>query len=165
MEEHFRAPWDNWVRTTTSLSALLLFGIPAVVWLTVGRAHGDAWLLWLLPPIVLLGALPFAVTGYRLCHDELWIDRPGRTTRVSLDGLKRVEAIPGVMAWSLRTLGNGGLFAFCGYFRNRALGPYQAFVTDGSRTVVLSFDRRTVVVSPEPVNHFVTSLKRSRRLS
>ena len=59
------------------------------------------------------------------------------------------------MRWSTRTFGNGGLFSFTGFFRNKALGAYRAFVTDPHQTVVLHFPTRTVVVSPSAPEQFV----------
>jgi hypothetical protein len=73
-------------------------------------------------------------------------------------GLQAAEAVPGAMRGSLRLCGNGGLFSITGWYRNRALGNYRAFVTDLKRTVVLRFPARTVVVSPENPERFVAEI-------
>jgi hypothetical protein len=58
------------------------------------------------------------------------------------------------MRWSIRTFGNGGFFSFSGFYRNKLLGAYRAFVTDRHQTVVLRYGGRTVVVSPSSPEEF-----------
>ncbi len=62
------------------------------------------------------------------------------------------------MSKSLRTCGNGGFFSFTGFYRNKALGAYRAYVTDLHQTVVLRYSDRTVVVSPESPEEFAREL-------
>ncbi len=69
-----------------------------------------------------------------------------------------------IIVSSLATIlcvGNGGLFSFTGFFRNKALGTYRAFVTDPRKTVVLHFPRRTVVISPGSPKEFVHECRRT----
>jgi hypothetical protein len=114
---------------------------------------------WLLP-LILLGCLPFMVMGYEITEDAIFIRRPLWKTRLDRVGLKSAESVPNVMTKSLRTCGNGGGFSFTGWYWNKPLGFYRAFVTDLNRTVVLRFERRTVVVSPDDPENFVNALKR-----
>ena len=72
---------------------------------------------------------------------------------VALRGMLRV-------AGSIRLVGNGGLFSYTGRYRNRALGPYQAWVNDMNRTVVLRFAERTLVVSPADPEAFAQEIRR-----
>jgi hypothetical protein len=64
------------------------------------------------------------------------------------------------MTKSLRTCGNGGAFSFTGWYWSKSLGFYRAFVTDLNSTVVLRFGKRTVVLSPEDPEDFVSEMKR-----
>jgi hypothetical protein len=98
---------------------------------------------------LLLGAALFVVRGYTIEPDVLAIRRLLWTSHVSLVGLQSAMFTPGAMRRSLRWCGNGGMFSITGWYRSRALGHYQAFVTDLNQTVVLRFATRTVVVSPE----------------
>jgi hypothetical protein len=98
---------------------------------------------------LLLGAALFVVRGYTIEPDVLAIRRLLWTSHVSLVGLQSAMFTPGAMRRSLRWCGNGGMFSITGWYRSRALGHYQAFVTDQNQTVVLRFATRTVVVSPE----------------
>ena len=98
------------------------------------------------------------VRGYTITRDELLIRRLFWTTRLPLAGLKSAEIVPQAMSRSLRTCGNGGGFSFTGWYWSKTLGSYRAFVTDLNRTVVLRFEKRTVVVSPAEPEDFVRQL-------
>ena len=116
------------------------------------------WLVLLLLIMMLPGAALFIVRCYAIEPNVLAIRRLLWTTRLPLAGLQSAEVSPDVMRGSLRLFGNGGMFSITGLFRNRALGNYRAFVTDLKRTVVLRFPKRTVVVSPENPERFVTEI-------
>ena len=62
------------------------------------------------------------------------------------------------MRRSIRTFGNGGLFAFVGRYRNRLIGPYRAYATDLHKTVVLRFTDKTIVITPEEPEKFVQDI-------
>jgi hypothetical protein len=68
------------------------------------------------------------------------------------------------MRRSLRICGNGGLFSFSGWYRSKRLGVFRAYVTDLNRTVVLTFPRRKIVLSPDQPEAFVEALRHYRRL-
>ena len=69
------------------------------------------------------------------------------------------------MSRSIRLFGNGGAFAFSGWFRNRKLGSYRAYATDPARSVVLKFsDHKTIVVTPEPPDAFIAAVKQQQNI-
>jgi hypothetical protein len=82
---------------------------------------------------------------------------------VPLAGLQKVEQEPQAMHRSLRLLGNGGAFSISGWFWNKRLGTYRAFVTDLNRCVVLRFHDRRVVLSPDRPEAFVAALRAEPR--
>lgn len=149
----YAAPWG------TSLVIVSVLG--TVVCVSVGGilvARGPIW-SGLLPLAVVAGAALFAVRGYSVTADALLIRRLLWSTRVPLAGLRDAQATPDAMSYSFRAFGNGGLFSFSGFFYNRALGFFRAFVTDRHRTVVLRFaNRRAMVVSPDAPEEFVTEV-------
>jgi hypothetical protein len=65
------------------------------------------------------------------------------------------------MRWSIRTFGIGGVFSICGFYWNNVLGAYRAFVTDPKQTVVLTFSKRNIVISPASPEDFVRELIRN----
>lgn len=115
-------------------------------------------LMVLLPLLLLPGAALFIIRHYTIESEALAIQRLLWTTRLPLAGLQSAEVLPDAMRGSLRLFGNGGMFSITGRYRNRALGNYRAYVTDLTKTVVLRFSTRTIVVSPENPERFVAEI-------
>ena len=166
----FGAPWGRSLAIATSVQVLVLLAVCAAT-LLAGFLDADpqSWQRWLaslvgvgLPLTVVGAAARFAVRGYTVRDDSILVHRLGWSTRVDLRGLESATVSPHVMRRSVRELGNGGLFAYTGRFRNSSLASYRAFVTDHARTVVLRFpgraDGKVLVVSPDDPEAFVTLL-------
>lgn len=150
MTPHFSAPWSLRLTLVTA-SLLAALACAAVAAEGVGALALAA---------LVLATAAFSVRGYSVDGETLLVHRLGWTTRLDLSQLTRAEFSPGATAGSIRTFGNGGLFAFVGHFHSAALGPYRAFATDGARTVVLDLGRGTgrVVVTPDRPAEFVAAL-------
>ncbi len=156
----YQAPWGKPLVICSvilvALSVVSIFAGDAV------RSHATPAFLapfaqWLLPLIV-LGCMPFMIRSYEITDDAILIHRLFATTRLDRSGLKSAVVIPQAMRKSLRICGNGGVFSFTGWYWSKTLGSYRAFVTDQNRTVVLRFEKRTVVVSPDEPEEFVKEL-------
>ncbi len=155
----FDAPWCPLLGWQTLLGSGLLLGVAVALWLVPGRdevtAKAAATIVILL---VLAGTALFSVRGYRLDGRQLQVERLLWTTRIPLDELRAAEVAPDAMRRSIRLCGNGGLFAFTGWFRNRRLGTYRVFATDPARSVVLRFAHRRIVVTPDDPGSFAAAL-------
>lgn len=151
----YPAPWCTSLKLTSWFTTVMCVTIAMVM-----LARGSEMLLRVaLLPLALVGvAALFTIRGYSLTPDSILVRRLCWTTRLPLAGLRSAEFKPEVMRRSLRLFGNGGLFAFSGWFRNRELGTYRAWVTDPQRTVVLIFPARTWVISPSAPAEFVRDL-------
>ncbi len=150
--KHYKAPWSTSLIIVTSAVTVLLLGI------TIGMAfYGRGIISWtgLLPLTILVFSVPFTIRGYTVTPDAILVHRLFWTTRLPLSGLESAKFEPEAMRRSVRTFGNGGLFSITGFFYNKALGAYRAFVTDQHQTVVLHYSGRTVVVSPSSPEEFV----------
>ena len=106
--------------------------------------------------------LRFGVTQLQTMN--LVIDRLFWKTRVSLRELRSVKFDPTATHRSIRTFGNGGFFSFTGYFRNKELGSYRAFMTDRRRAVVLRFPSSVIVISPDRPENFVSTISQYARV-
>jgi hypothetical protein len=152
----FNAPWGKMLRWMSAISVVLVLGIFVAIWVldksTIPRAA-----ILLLPGLLLVTAL-FVIREYTIEPTEVLIRRLFWTTRLPLAGLKSAAFQPGAMRGSLRLCGNGGMFSYTGWYRSRSLGNYRAFVTDLNNTVVLKFEQRTIVVSPENAERFVAEI-------
>jgi hypothetical protein len=159
----FRAPWSGLLMGMTVVGTLLLVGVSA---LCLAVLPPDLRVFRLLaaglPLFIVVGCLPFLVRGYTITEHELRIQRLGWSTRWPLAALRDARVDPQAMKGSLRLCGNGGLFAFCGWFRNKQLGVYRAFATAPDHSVVLRFGARTVVVTPDDPAAFANELQRRR---
>ena len=154
-----QAPWGKALSVLSSLLMVLCVVNVAVFRALLPEEPRATGLLaqWALPMIV-LACLPFMIRSYAITDDTILIRRLFWTTRLERSGMKSAEFLPNAMSKSLRTCGNGGAFSFTGWYWNKSLGFYRAFVTDLNRTVVLRFAKRTVVVSPIDPEEFVSDL-------
>lgn len=161
----FNAPWGTTLKVMTGLSSLILLGVP-VLGLFTGPRSGTLWAIGMivLPLLLLVATSFFMIRGYQLTADTLLVQRLGWKSRIDLSGLVSAEADPQAMSKSIRTFGNGGLFCFAGAFRNKKLGGYRAFATDLKSAVVLRFEQKVIVLTPENPAYFVSSIKELRNL-
>jgi hypothetical protein len=158
--KHYAAPWGTLLIVISSLATALLVGATVLL-----EWNNPGMLTWLasLPLAIVLGAALFAIRGYTVAPDALLVHRLFWTTRLPLAGLQSVRYEPDAMRRSVKTMGNGGLFSFSGFYYNKSMGYYRAFVTDLHRTVVLRFATRTVAVSPSDPEGFVRDLAAATR--
>jgi hypothetical protein len=154
----FKAPWGKTLRWVSAFCCLLILAAFLPSWLKL-KLEELRWLA-VLPALILPGAALFIVRSYEIEPNVLVIRRLLWTTRLSLSGLQSAAVVPDAMRGSLRLCGNGGMFSITGLYRNRALGNYRAFVTDLKRTVVLRFAKKTIVISPENPERFVSEISR-----
>lgn len=155
----YKAPWGKALIIVSAVVAVFCIGAAVATPLALRGAYGwSVQLLQWLPLAILLGMLPFVVRSYTITDDAILIRRLWWSTRLERGLLVSAEVVPKVMNRSLRACGNGGGFSFTGWYWNRQLGLYRAFVTDLNRTVVLKFRLRNVVVSPEDPEGFVREL-------
>lgn len=158
----FAAPWSASLKVITAASCVIL-GILALTGLVTRGPGGVGGAIWfgamvVVPLGVLIGSAFFIIRGYRLSPNTLTVLRPGWRIDISLANLQSAEVDPNAMKSSWRIFGNGGLFCFAGRFKNRKLGTYRALATDPSRSVVLRFEDRVVVVTPDRPKKFVSEL-------
>ena len=153
MTLRFGAPWS----TSLTLISLFVVGVFALVW-----AAGAVVAAVLLGATVALAGC-YAVLGYAVEPGALVVYRPGWETRIDLAGLQSATIDPDAMRFALRVFGAGGPFAFVGRYRNRRTGPFTAYATDRDRCVVLRWNGRTVVVTPDDPETFVTAVEAAAR--
>jgi hypothetical protein len=147
---YFNAPWGPTVWLASVLSSGLLVFVSLQSWSKSGIMVNG-----LLPLLVLGVSALFTVRGYTVTRDEILVHRLLWKTRVSRRRLRSAKFEPIAVQHSWRTLGNRGMFAITGWFRNSTLGLFRAYMTDFNRAVVLRYPYTTVVVSPDDPVRFV----------
>ena len=142
------------------LVTVLCLGISAGAWWESAVKHHPAPVRWvtLLPLLILSGTALFTIRGYTITSDAILVHRLLWSTPLPRVGLESARVEPDAMQGSIRTFGNGGAFSFSGFYYNKRLGSYRAFVTDPRRAVVLRYATRRVVLSPGMPEEFVHEL-------
>ena len=164
MTRCYDAPWGLSVKLLTAF-ALTVCGVVAVLLWRLAVDVGPYRLVLTGVLVVLVGASAvFAVRGYTLEGRRLRVHRLLWDTELSLSGLRSIEHDPAAMSRSIRVFGNEGMFGVTGWFWNRTLRLYRAFVTDPKLAVVLRLEDRVVVVSPHPPGRFVAQVRETCRL-
>lgn len=162
MARAYRAPWGRLLRLGTIGGSILLLGVTGLIlWQSLRSSASAAPLaLCALPPLVLAGSALSVVRGYTVDANGIFVRRLIWSNQLPWAGLREASADPEAMRRSIRTFGNGGLFSFSGRYWSRRLGHYRAFVTDAARSVVLRYDRKTYVLSPDDPQAFVEDVRR-----
>ena len=158
MGKVFKATWSRALVIVSTLATTILLAVFFLPQFLHFPENGVHRLLVFLPVLILPSAALFIIRDYAIKPNVLAIRRLLWTTRLPLSGLQSAKAEPDAMRWSLRLWGNGGLFSITGWYRNRALGTYRAFVTDAKNCVVLRFPAKTIVVSPADPEQFVSEI-------
>jgi hypothetical protein len=158
--QRYKAPWSASLIVMSALVTVLCLGISAGAWWAAYTKHqpGPVRAAMLLPLVLLFGAAPFTIRGYTITPEAILVHRLLWDTKLPRVGLDSAQVEPDALRGSIRTFGNGGAFSFTGFYYNKRLGSYRAFVTDPRQAVVLRYANRTVVLSPEAPEDFVRDL-------
>ncbi|HPA21148.1 MAG TPA: PH domain-containing protein [Verrucomicrobiae bacterium] len=161
MAHIYGAPWGVKLKVATVAGSVIVMAVTFFTCWQAGRSGAPAPVVWLcaLLPLIVVGSALFAIRGYTVDSNGVFVHRLLWTNQLPWAGLREVGADPGAMCGGIRTCGNGGLFSFSGRYWNRRLGHYRALVTDPSRAVVLKYDTRTVVLSPDDPAAFVEDVR------
>ncbi len=155
--KRYNAPWSG-LHIGMSV-ALTILCVAISVGGMMKSGAGPSWLSWI--PVLLAAACSlFTIRGYTITPDAILIHRLLWATELPRRGLKSARFDPNAMRRSIRTFGNGGFYSFSGFYWNKALEAYRAYVTNPSRTVVLRYSPKgTVLVSPAAPEEFVRDLE------
>lgn len=158
--KHYESPWSTALIVMSIVTTVLCLGISAGAWLGLAAKHppGVVGGLVLLPLVLLFVTALFTIRGYSLSSDSILVHRLLWSTVLPRAGLESAQVEPDAMRGSIRTFGNGGAFSFTGFYYNKRLGSYRAFVTNPHHTVVLRYANRRVVLSPATPEDFVQDL-------
>jgi len=160
----FEAPWSRLLIIVSIFATIVCLTAGFAAWGSTTRMGGDPskWWAALLPVVLILGAALFTIRGYTVERDSILVHRLLWATRIPRIGLKSATYDPALIAGGIRVFGNGGFFSFSGWFRNKKLGTYRAYITDPARAVVLRYGDRVVVMSPGDPERFVSAVMAGR---
>jgi hypothetical protein len=156
----FDAPWCKLLVIVSIFATSVCLLAAWAAWSATTRAGGDTSLWWasLLPVVIILAAALYTVRGYSVERDSILVHRLLWATRLQRTGLRSAVHDPSLISGGIRVFGNGGFFSFSGWFRNKALGTYRAYITDPSLAVVLRYGDKTIVLSPSDPDRFIAAV-------
>jgi hypothetical protein len=156
----FAAPWGIEVKMMTIGGSLICLGAPLYFAFPPDGTLSDELMFYCMkaPLLLWLGSLLFTIRGYSITEDCILIHRLIWATRLPLEHLNEVNLDGATFRNSMRCFGNGGIFGISGLYYNRREGTFRAFVTNTTRTVLLKFASRTILVSPDDPKRFVSAL-------
>lgn len=136
------------IKLTTGFTLLL----PFVMGVVISYCEGLGWL----PMVIMLVVLvPMYILTWLYSPRTLMIDRNtltiGRRVQpvvISLGDIRRVERVESkIVRRSMRTMGNGGLWAYTGNHYHRQIGNYKLFATEMRNLLLIETDKQKYVVS------------------
>lgn len=154
---------------TASLDKLSKWVTGGVVVLTMiflllvnfGTADND--FLVLLPVALMVVTLSityfYSPKGYEVDLNDIAVIRKAGKFFISRKDIQSIKAIPDTdLAGSVRTFGNGGLFGYTGYFRNKIHGSTRWFVTQRKNYILITMKLgKKYVLSPDDVDGFLAA--------
>jgi hypothetical protein len=110
--------------------------------------------------LVVFLSYAYSPRGYEISGGSLTILRLIGNVQIGLDHVHEARTVGfGYLKWRVRIWGTGGLFGYYGLYYTAGLGKCTWYVTDRSKCVVLVTRDKTVVVSPDDVESFVTAIR------
>jgi hypothetical protein len=162
VHRRFSAPWDRAlvVSTLAALAGLLVVAVAGSGGALRAGLRGTALAVGLACAAVAVGGWALAPRGFEVGAGKLRVLRNGwRALEVPLAEIRAVaHTDPGVLAGAIRILGTGGLFGYYGLFRSPSLGAFRLYATRSEGLVLVRAARRSLVLTPEPADVFVTAL-------
>ncbi|MEM8856785.1 MAG: PH domain-containing protein [Chloroflexota bacterium] len=156
----FSAPWSQFLKVISAIISIVLcvaFWYSSVA--SDEYSQGFQAFLIAFPVVLLGGSALFIIRRYEVTDEFIEVVRIIGRKKYRIDNIESVEADPTLMDLSIRTFGNGGMFSISGFFRNRRLGSYRAFVSNKSNAVVMHRKKGSpIVVSPDDPDAFVKEI-------
>jgi len=148
----FTASWDSLTKVISAAVVVLLLG-PAIFELRSPLASGIG-----IVALVLMYA--WSPRGYEIIGGTLFIRRLAGSVRIPLESIREArQATPEDLSGCVRLFGSGGVFGWYGLFRTSKPGKSTWYVTDRSHAVVLVTGARTVLISPDEADRFLSVVR------
>lgn len=159
----FDASWSSQVLNDSMVFLLVqLLALAAIAWVwRLGRARILTGALFVLLCLGFLVGFATAPRDYKVRNTTLKVRRMAWPARVyDLNTLKsaRVDEKGEIFMGSVRVWASGGMWGHYGLFSSPQVNRFRAYVTRGTRLVVLTFDKEVLVLSPDKTRDFMEEL-------
>lgn len=141
-----------WIMT----AFIFLFVIIGILMTFIVQPFYAGFIVMAVPLLLIVFTYPYRVDCYEITHDSLVIKR-------GLAGLNRLIPFAEIESvgipqkedfrWTIRTMGNGGLFGYYGWYYNKKLGDFRMYATNKNRILILlkNATHEKIVISPDDI--------------
>lgn len=166
--EKFKCTWGTSVRVITILTFSLLTVITIhIAYLSFTTNHfASMWVLAFVATLyvgVVSGTYLTSPTGLELKGGKIIVKRPWKDVEIDIKDIKFIGRRKDKSLNDIRTMGNGGMFAFTGRFRNNEKGRYTAYFTNTQQMVWVETRSKLYCLSCEKPDTFVQKVKSVRK--
>jgi len=147
LDRTFSASYDSTAKAVSAVVCVLLMVVAWVVHIVF---------IALLFPLFIGLAYAYSPRGYALSGNAIVIKRLIGNIRVPLGEIRDIRpGTPDDFTGCLRLWGNGGLFGYYGLFSTTKLGKCYWYLTNRSKTVIVTTSTRILVLSPDDVEGLI----------
>ncbi len=109
--------------------------------------------------IILVFCYLYAPTAFEISGNRLIVYR--NYGKIEFNHITDCRAIDKKVPFTIRLLGNGGVFAGTGIFWNKLYGVFRMYITHAKQSefVVVETDQQIIIISPENPKIFIESWK------
>ncbi len=157
----FKASMDNLAKGVTLVVTLLFLAL-IIGQFTIFNEVGIIGSVIIVGLLVAIYSITFLLhpVNYRVETNEIIIHRPLNDIRINKDNIKSVQILEeGVLRWSVRTFGVGGLFGYFGKFANSKLGNMTWYATRRNNAVLVQTTDKKIIITPNEPEKFVQALE------
>lgn len=157
----FKASMDKLAKGVTVVVTLLFLAL-IIGQFTIINEVGITVSVGIIGLLVAIYAITFLLhpVNYRVDTNVIIIHRPLNDIRINKDSIKSVQILEeGVLRWSVRTFGVGGLFGYFGSFANSKLGNMTWYATRRNKAVLIQTTDKKIIVTPNEPEKFVQALE------
>lgn len=145
------------IKVVSAIFTALMLGIP-IYTLFYDKPVPAAPVIQLLFPLIWLLGIASLIRSYELTKGLLVVKRPFWSNHFQL-GRNALAFQKKPTGLTIRTFGNGGAFSGSGYFWNKEIGTFRAFVTDPREGVWIKTPEKTLLVTPDDPAEFMKSFE------
>lgn len=143
------------------MTSTILLGVPVFVYIA-SKGNEDfsqpLQLVSALGPFLVAGAGLFSISGYSISEGKLLVHRPFWVTKFKLEDLETVTVSREKFWLGIRLFGSGGFWGWYGWFWNREHGYYRILASGLDSRVILKWNKKTLVVSPNDPEEFLKKI-------
>ena len=160
----YKASFDKTTKVITSLTSLLFLGIAVLQIVLYMQHHAVVFLASaLLLLLIYFVTYWYCPINYRVTTDDVVVHRHGSDIRFLRSDIRCIQMVQKEkLKGTVRLIGVGGLFGYCGQFSNAEFGCMTWYATKHRDKMVLIElnNNKKIIVTPDEPEQFVEQFGR-----